>query len=320
MHAHVICTERDLDSAVSENSNAIVRSRRQCLRDGKTYWDNLIFEFGPQRFIYADGNAVVGFASERDAAAQMAIEFADKYKTPPKPMGGCFQLIKIQDDRIDTAAVTLEPNTIVSDETLKLHYGNGFAEWHHSYAGQLPERACGLSILQGGPGTGKTSYLRHLMGVLKDSHRFYYVQPTHMCVLAKPEFVQFWVSERRRYSDRRFVVILEDAEEAIMRRGSDNSAHVSAILNLSDGLLGDFVRLHVICTMNCAATDVDPALLRPGRLLSHRVFDRLDKSTAERLAKHLGKALPTASDYSLAEIFAEDASDKTSRPRMGFSA
>ena len=60
-----------------------------------------------------------------------------------------------------------------------------------------------------------------------------------------------------------------------MTRGSDNREQVSAILNLSDGMLADFLRLQIICTINCSAADIDPALLRPGRLLCHRIFNRL---------------------------------------------
>jgi ATP-dependent 26S proteasome regulatory subunit len=68
-----------------------------------------------------------------------------------------------------------------------------------------------------------------------------------------------------------------------MTRGSDNRELVAAILNLTDGLLADFLRLHIICTINCASSDIDPALLRPGRLLCHRIFSRLNYADALRL-------------------------------------
>ena len=38
---------------------------------------------------------------------------------------------------------------------------------------------------------------------------------------------------------------------ALMTRGSDNRDQVSAILNLSDGMLADYLRLQIICTINC---------------------------------------------------------------------
>ena len=97
-----------------------------------------------------------------------------------------------------------------------------------------------------------------------------------------------------------------------------NREQVSAILNLSDGMLADFLRLQIICTINCSAGDIDPALLRPGRLVCHRVFGRLDYAQAARLAESLGRQLPQARDYSLAEVFAEYDTDEIKRPRIGF--
>jgi SpoVK/Ycf46/Vps4 family AAA+-type ATPase len=141
-----------------------------------------------------------------------------------------------------------------------------------------------------------------------------------MGILSKPEFISFWTDERWQHSDKKFVVILEDSDAALMTRGSDNREQVSALLNLSDGMLADFLRLQIICTINCSAADIDPALLRPGRLLCHRVFGRLDYAQAARLAESLGRKLPQAHDYSLAEVFAGQDTDEISRPRIGFAA
>ncbi|HEV2454454.1 MAG TPA: AAA family ATPase, partial [Verrucomicrobiae bacterium] len=185
---------------------------------------------------------------------------------------------------------------------------------------KLRDRRHGLSIFEGKPGTGKTFYLRHLMGVLKESHRFYFMPTANLGVLSRPEFIGFWAEQRRSYGDRKFVVILEDSDAALLTRGTDNREQVSAILNLSDGLLADFLRLQIICTINCSSADIDPALLRPGRLLCHRVFKRLHHVQAARLAESLGKTLPTADDYSLAEIFGGNGAQGISRPRIGFAA
>ena len=105
-----------------------------------------------------------------------------------------------------------------------------------------------------------------------------------------------------------------------MTRGSDNREQVSAILYLSDGMLADFLRLQIICTINCSTADIDPALLRPGRLLCHRIFGRLDYAHAVRLAEGLGRKLPQASDCSLAEVFAGHDTNEMPRPRIGFAA
>jgi hypothetical protein len=85
-------------------------------------------------------------------------------------------------------------------------------------------------------------------------------------------------------------------------------------------MLADFLRLQLICTINCSAADIDPALLRPGRLICHRVFDRLQYNDAVRLAESLGRRLPVVRDYSLAEVFAGHDTDSINRPRIGFAA
>jgi hypothetical protein len=78
--------------------------------------------------------------------------------------------------------------------------------------------------------------------------------------------------------DRKKVVILEDAESLLMQRAPDNQAHVSALLNMSDGLLGDVLKLHLICAVNCSLGKIDGALLSLGRLLRYREFKRLSNS------------------------------------------
>lgn len=141
-----------------------------------------------------------------------------------------------------------------------------------------------------------------------------------MHVLSDPAFIGFWATHRRRHGERRFVVILEDADAALMTRGADNREQVSAILHLSDGMLADFLRLQIVCTMNCRAADIDQALLRPGRLLCHRVFRRPDYAAAGRLAASLGRSLPGVRDYSLAEVFAGTGQEEIGRAPIGFAA
>jgi len=83
-------------------------------------------------------------------------------------------------------------------------------------------------------------------------------------------------------------------------------------------MLADFLRLQIICTINYRTADIDHALLRPGLLMCHLVFERLNLIEAARLAASLGKNLPEARDYSLAEIFYGKKCDAPSRSHIGF--
>ena len=312
----------DLDRAVAEKPGELVRCSRK-LGNTKSLdkWTDVLFKFGERSFLYGDVSMIIAYAGTPEEAERIVREFTESYGTMKPPAGGSFQLIrKDRYDEITCENVDLGPETVLEDEVFALHYPAGSVDWHRGFAAKLTARKNGLTILEGAPGTGKTSYLRHLMGQLKETHRFYFIAPTCLKILEEPEFIGFWSSERAAYSDRKLVVILEDADDALMTRDSDNREKVSAILNLSDGMLSDFLCLHVICTMNCTAAEIDPALLRPGRLVSHRVFRRLERAQALRLASFLGKPLPHAEDYSLAEIFAEEESEVIPRPHMGFSA
>ena len=321
LHQYEMAGAWDLDRAVSENSDALFRSiRRLFPEDSLRKWDDLTFQFGPRSFLYADESRIVGYAETPHEADRLVAKFHEAYSKPlPAPIGGSFCLIKTG-RQIGFETVPLGAETLLGDDAFSLHYGTGSREWHQDFTDKLRARNHGLSIFEGTPGTGKTSYLRHFMGVLKESHRFYFIPTATMGVLSDPDFIGFWAGQRRLYSDRKFVVILEDSDAALMTRGAENREQVSAILNLSDGMLADFLRLQIICTINCRAADIDQALLRPGRLLCHRVFGRLNYAQASRLAESLGRQLPIVRDYSLAEVFAGNESEEINRPRIGFAA
>ncbi len=326
LHACRFSGAWDLDRMVADHAEALFRSIRKLpspdAKDAAAKWDDLTFRFGPQAFLYADEDRIIGFAATAAEAEKLVAHFGGKYSNPKPPTlsGGIFNLIQQNGDNIGTKEVTLSPDTIFKPETFNLHYGDGSAAWHQSFVEKLRQQPNGLSIFEGKPGTGKTFYLRHLMGELKESHRFYFIPTATLDVLSNSNFVGFWADQRWQHADKRFVVILEDSDGALMARSADNREQVSALLNLTDGMLADFLRLQIICTINCSAADIDPALLRPGRLLCHRVFGKLDYSQAVRLAESLGRKLPVPADYSLAEVFAGHHCNPINRPRVGFAA
>jgi len=321
LHACRLMGEYDYAKAIAENPGLLVRSFR-LLQESKCEdeWADVIFQFGERAFLYGDRAIprIVSYASTEDEAERMVRDFERLYARPKSPEAGTFQLIRLDDSDISSHSVPLELESVLSDESFALHYPEGMESWHKEFEEKLTVRKKGLSILEGKPGTGKTSYLRHLMGVLKESHRFYFIPPATMGMLSNPKFIGFWAKERNSHADKKLVVILEDADAVLMTRGSDNRDEVSALLNLSDGMLGDFLSLQIICTINCPISDIDQALLRPGRLITHRKFERLDPDQASKLAAHLGRSLPEKDDYSLAEVFTGEEQTTVSRTRMGF--
>jgi hypothetical protein len=152
----------------------------------------------------------------------------------------------------------------------------------------------GIVLLHGLPGTGKTSYLRYLVGRIKK--RVLFLSPAIAANLVNPEFIELLVNNPNT------VLVVEDAENIIMDRRQSHSSAVSNLLNISDGLLADFLNVQLICTFNMALTQVDPALLRKGRLIARYEFGKLPVDKAQRLSDHLGHQEIITRPMTLAEL------------------
>jgi hypothetical protein len=156
----------------------------------------------------------------------------------------------------------------------------------------------------------------------ESTHRFYYVPATSAVVLTSPEFASFWIRQNRRHESKRKIVIFEDAEDLLLQRDQESRGKVSNLLNATDGFLSDQLRIQIIATVNCPLNQLDPAVIRPGRLVGYREFRRLTRKEAETLAAAKGLRLRDAHDYSLAEIYRVGATGlrPPSDRRVGFSS
>jgi hypothetical protein len=247
------------------------------------------------------------WASTSELAREQFLALSTKYgkarKRRRQRAGTLLMLKMVGGSEVDTEPVTGLKNLLTGPADLALHYGGEFADWAAQYLRTLRLKHCGLSIFRGPPGTGKTSFLRYLIHKLKRSHAFYYLPVSHYGMLSDPALSEFWIRENLRRPGIRKVIILEDAEPLLLERSGDNWRHLSNLLNVSDGLLGEFLRVHILCTMNADVTEIDPAVLRSGRLIASRQFERLSGQNARKLAAAKGLRLAEQDDYSLAEIY-----------------
>lgn len=143
------------------------------------------------------------------------------------------------------------------------------------------EKESGLMILHGDKGTGKSTYIRHLISSNPEK-KFVYIPANLVNMLSQPNFSSFLMTLQDH------IIILEDCEEAIKDRKANGSpAAVSLLLNLTDGLLSDGLGLKFICTFNDDVKNIDAALLRKGRLVSKYEFKPLDTDKANVLLEEL---------------------------------
>ena len=141
----------------------------------------------------------------------------------------------------------------------------------------------GLVILHGEKGTGKTTYIRHLINAHPE-RKFVFVPSNLITMLGEPSFGSFLLSLHNH------IIILEDCENAIRdRKATGSSSAVSLLLNMTDGLLSDDLGIKFICTFNEDVKNIDPALMRKGRLVSKYEFKPLIVEKANAILEELYK-------------------------------
>lgn len=119
--------------------------------------------------------------------------------------------------------------------------------------------------------------------------------------IATPEFLPFMLKNQDS------ILIIEDAENIIKSRANsgDTTQSVANLLNLTDGLLGDSLRMPIIATFNCELDKIDSALLRKGRLIVKHEFDKLSIENAQKLSDHLGFITTIKESMTLADIYGQ---------------
>lgn len=154
----------------------------------------------------------------------------------------------------------------------------------------------GIVILHGEPGTGKSTYIRHLISEI--DNRFLYLDTSCFAYMTDASFINLLMQFKNA------VIILEDAENLLKKRELSGAAHIASLLNMTDGLLGDALHFKVLCTFNAKLENIDEAVLRKGRLKTKYQFNKLSKDKVIKLLDKIGiKDEPVSDEATLADIY-----------------
>ena len=164
-----------------------------------------------------------------------------------------------------------------------------------------------LILFNGEAGTGKTSLIKHLIGVIDDK-KFLYIDSSLLSNVTSSSFISFLLEYRNS------VVVLEDCEKILSKREEGNP-FMGTLLNLTDGIIGETVNCKFICSFNCPESKIDEALLRKGRLSLKYTFNPLSLEKTQKFIPDAKKGMTLADIYNKDD---ENVVNKQEVKKIGF--
>ncbi len=164
-------------------------------------------------------------------------------------------------------------------------------------------------LLAGPPGTGKTTLLRHMIAERRLTAHVIYDEK----LMEQDSIFQNFLFDKNSH-----VMIIEDADTILSPRERDGNKMMSRFLSVSDGLIKLPNKKLIFTTNINDFTNVDPALLRPGRCHAQVHTRPLNLTEAQAAAKVANLPIPTQKgEYTLAELWNQGYRPKTRQ--IGFN-
>jgi hypothetical protein len=200
------------------------------------------------------------------------------------------------------------------------NYDSKTQEFLDALVKHKPSKGGELLLLSGDPGTGKTYALRSLFRSWKDWATFHYIVDPLTLFGGSPEYLMKlllgaagdskapWEDEDEEISENEKwrIILIEDAAELISTDAKERVGQgLAQLLNVTEGLLGQGLKIMVFITTNEKVGNLHPAISRPGRCSFHHDFGKLseDRSKDWLEAKGLGPKFD-GKKHTIAELYA----------------
>lgn len=166
----------------------------------------------------------------------------------------------------------------------------------------------GLIMMSGEPGTGKTSLIKSLINDNRETD-FIFVDASICQSISDGMFLDFLQEKEGS------VIIFEDCEKLLLSRDEVLNESIGTILNLTDGIIAESMKIKFICTFNCDEKKIDQALMRKGRLSMHYEFKKLSLEKTKAIYPEAKEEMTLADAYN-AEV--ENVVGRKKRVKIGF--
>lgn len=234
-------------------------------------------KYGSKHDLYFDVSAYKEFVEETNFIEEFIDEFLVRKQLPKQEDNKeVFTLVATQNGYQFTPLGKIGRKFVADNYTLEVQ--EGFTKLVENIQAENPFGR--LSILTGTPGTGKTFFIKGLIEEF-DKVKFVMVDPQIMVNISGPQLINAFLNEAN--SDYPIVLCIEDADNCLVERMQDNMSYISSLLNLTDGIYGESLNIHVVASTNQKKVEVDPALARPGRLHNMIEFKKLSEEDAKRI-------------------------------------